>query len=70
MGNTYSAKITLPPDYELISVVVEILGNNEEQNCRCRFMELPQDFENHIHRYVLYRQKEEQEHLKDTILEK
>ena len=63
-GKIYKAQIILPPENKIISVSTEILENSEENNCRCRFLDLSLDFEDAIHLYVLNRQKEEQEILK------
>jgi len=57
----YLAEIELPLEKHKISALVELLGNNEEDYCRCRFLDLAQDLEDLLHRYVLNRQKEEQE---------
>jgi len=57
----YLAEIIIPLENRKISALVELLENNEEKFCRCKFVDLPQDFEDLLHRYVLNRQKEEQE---------
>ncbi len=57
----YLAEIELPSEKQKISSLVEILGNDEENHCRCRFLDLAQELEDRLHRYVLNRQKEEQE---------
>jgi len=61
VGKIYPAEIVLPSESKTISVSAEILENNEDNNCRCRFLDLSLDFENLIHLYVLNRQKEVQE---------
>jgi hypothetical protein len=55
----YLAEIVLPLENQKISALVELLENNEEKFYRCKFVDLPQDVEDLIHRYVLSRQKEE-----------
>lgn len=57
----YLAEIVLPPENKKISGEVKILGNDEENHCRCQFLDLARDFEDLIHLYVLNRQKEERE---------
>ena len=57
----YLAEIIIPLENQKISALVELLENNEENFYRCKFVDLPQDIEDLIHRYVLNRQKEEQE---------
>ena len=57
----YLAEIELPLEANKISALVEILGNNEEEYFRCRFLDLAPDVEDLLHRYVLNRQKDEQE---------
>lgn len=69
VGNIYSVKFILPPDDNLVTGSVEILENNDLQQCRCRFLELKQDFVNLIHLYVLNRQKEDQELKRDPSSE-
>ena len=63
-GKIFIAEVVLPPENKKISVSAEILENSEENNCRCRFLDLSPDFEDLIHLYVLNRQKEEQENHK------
>jgi hypothetical protein len=57
----YLAEIIIPFENQKISALVELLENNEENFNRCKFVDLHQDIEDLIHRYVLNRQKEEQE---------
>jgi c-di-GMP-binding flagellar brake protein YcgR len=57
----YLAEIELPLEKHKISALVELLGDNEEKYYRCRFLDLAQEVEDRLHRYVLNRQKEEQE---------
>ncbi len=57
----YLAEILLPEDKNKISALVEILENDEKNNCRCRFVDLTQEIEETLHRYVLNRQKEKKE---------
>ena len=57
----YLAEIIIPLESQKISALVELLESTEEKFYRCKFVDLPQDIEDLIHRYVLNRQKEEQE---------
>jgi hypothetical protein len=57
----YLAEIIIPLENQKISALVELLDNTEENIYRCKFVDLPQDIEDLIHRYVMNRQKEEQE---------
>lgn len=57
----YLAEIELPPENTKISALVKLLDSSRENYYRCQFVDLPEETEDHIHRYVLYRQKEEQE---------
>jgi hypothetical protein len=61
MEKFYLAEIVLPLEGAKFSTLVKLLNNNNENYYRCQFVDLPQETEDLIHRYVLHRQKEEQE---------
>lgn len=62
----YLAEIIIPIESQKISALVELLEDNDEKFFRCQFVDLPEDMEDLIHRYVLYRQKEDQELIKKS----
>ncbi len=64
VGSLYSFYFFLPGITRKISGKLEIRQIVEGNRCRCRFHNLDPEFENHIHRYTLNRQKEELEESK------
>lgn len=60
----YSFHLLLPGITRKISGKIEILEITEKNLCHCQFRGLDQEFENHIHRFTLNRQKEELENKK------
>jgi hypothetical protein len=67
MEKFYLAEIALPFEKQKISALVEMLEDSEENYCRCRFLDLPKNLEDLIHRYVLNLQKKEQEIKKRSL---
>jgi hypothetical protein len=63
----YLAEIALPLEKHKISALVKILEDTKEGYCRCQFLDLSQDYEDLIHRYVLNMQKKEQEIKKRSL---
>jgi len=58
-GQQFNVRFTLPLTLEEIEAKIEILRIGNENMAHCRFVDLPQDLEDTIHKYVLDRQKEE-----------
>lgn len=64
IGNLCSFHFFLPGITRKISGKIEILEITEKNLCHCQFRGLAPEYENHIHRYTLNRQKEELENKK------
>ena len=63
-GDIQSVIFRLPGEDLAVSAKLEILGIDRNKICHCRFLNMKQEFEEAINRYVLSRQKQDLERRK------
>lgn len=65
-GDIQPVSFYLPGEERAIAAKLEILGIDQNKICHCRFLDMKQEFEDAINRYVLLRQKQDLERRKKS----